>query len=288
MQRAGDVELDDVRALATPFDEIFGAARIAGPQRRDIVRRAELSIGARLHHELHLRRRAPRRLRHAQRVVVRSGNRIVAGGQQDLAAQIADDETRSRRRDVADHQHHAEELIQIPDVPGDDDNARNGWHDELIAPEVRHLEHEADDLQVGNLGLQPQRVWNDRFQFRQGRSDVESGETRLIQRDVLCRLQRGQHDRKRDLDGRVLHREGRREVVRLEAGLVEDDALVANFLRRQRASGDLRDEQLVDHLDRHALGRAAHQDLAATFEADLFQGVDTGDAEWRDVDRAVR
>ena len=107
-------------------------------------------------------------------------------------------------------------------------------------------------------------------------------------RHVLRALQLRQHHREIDLDLAILNRKRGREVVGLEAGLVEDNPPLPDFGGGQRARRHLSDEQLVDDLDDHALGYTAEEHLAVADQADVFQRVNARDGQRRDVERCVR
>ena len=164
--------------------------------------------------------------------------------------QIRHHQVRAGRRDVADHQHHVEELVQEPDVAGDDDDAGNRRHEKFCPFSSATAEREADHLQVRDLRLQLQRVRDDRLRAAAAAAriarQVDLRRATSSRRPAAC----GKTTGKLIGTGVVLNREGGREVVGLEARLVEDDALLADLVGGQRPRRHLRDEQLLDHLDR--------------------------------------
>ena len=137
------------------------------------------------------------------------------------------------------------------------------------------------------MGLeQLQRVGDDRLDARQRGLCVDVGEPDLPGGHALGAEQLRQYDREVDRDPLVLDGEGDAEVVRLEVGAVVDDALLADLGVGERASGDVRDQELFDHLDDRRARGGEEQDLAVADEADVLERVAAG-AERRDVERRV-
>ena len=139
-----------------PSTRILGVAGLARAERRDVVAGAELAVGAGLHDELHARRLAARRLRHraADRRPIRRPCRCRAAAR-SRPRRSRHDEVRAGRRDVADHQHHAEELVEEPDVARNDDDAGDRRHEEVLALRASGtFSVKPDDAQVRNLRLQ--------------------------------------------------------------------------------------------------------------------------------------
>ena len=288
-QRARDLHLDDVAAFAPPFDQELRVASLSRSEREHIVGRAERAVRSRLHDGLNPRDLAAVGPPHAQRIVGRSDDRVDAGRQDDLRLEVGDDEIRARGGDVADHQHHAEELIEEPDVARNHDDAWDRRHEEVLSVDLWNLERESLDVEVRDLRLQPlEAVWNHRLQARQARLRSDAGQPHFARRYVLRPLQGREDDGEVDRNLPVLDRERGGEVVGLEAGLVEDQTLLPDLGCGQRPGRDFRDEQAVDDVDDGALRRAAQDDLTVADQADVVERVPARHRQRRDVERRVR
>ena len=117
VQRAADLHLDDVAAFAAAFDEELRVAGFTGTDRRQIVGRPELTIGAGLGDRLHPGRLALRGVGHRQRIVARAHHGVPARWQHDRRGERAHREVRTGGRGVRHHQQHAEELVECCLMP---------------------------------------------------------------------------------------------------------------------------------------------------------------------------
>lgn len=225
---------------------------------------------------------------HAERVIRAPHHRILAGRQDDLRLKVLDHQVGALGRRIAHHQHDAEILAEEADIPGDHHHPRDGRHHELLPGKGIGLEAKALDAQVGDLGLgQLERIGDDGGEV--GELGLgEPGHPHLSERHLLGRGQRRQEDGEVHLDLlSVRHRKGRREVVGLEVGPVEDDPLLPDLVGRQRPGLDLGHQELLDHLDRHVLRRAIEENLAVMDHPDILQRVDAGDGQRRDIELRV-
>ncbi len=187
-----------------------------GESNSDVVAGADLAVWSGLQYGA-FGLDAGRGARQAERVVAGADDAVHARRQEDGSAQVADDEPGALGRHVADHQRHAEELVQETDVARDDDDAGDRRHDERLAAGARvKAQREADDTEVRDARLDPQGVGDQRLHGPQQRH-VHVGQVDRGPR-VGGRQQRRQHHGELDVDLRaVLDRERRREVVGLEA-----------------------------------------------------------------------
>ena len=272
-----DVEADRVESLALAADQELRLALLARPEGRAVVGRARLAVGphAEDRHGQRLGDRLPvaADLRQGQRIVRRAGLEVGARRQLERPRHVAHDEARSGRRAVGDEELGGEELLQVADVAGDHEHARD-----LDGLAARQLE--LDPRRRGTLPkLTLEEHRHDGGQRRQGHAGARGFRRRaegLRQRHALP----VEHTREGDVDRLRLEAEAERELEAEIVVAVEDDPLLADLVEGQGPRLDRGDEDLVDHIDGHPAGHVEHR-AATGDDANAAERVIAGRGEGR-------
>ncbi len=160
---------------------------------------------------------------------------------------LAQLERRAVWRDVGHHQQHGEELVQERDVAWDDDQAGIGGMSSAGTPPSsstgKNGSAAMEKLSPGRSNCGGSCV-SRRAQLLVDRRELfdDCGARRPLLQEFWCRQRCRQFDRER----RAVDVEGNLEVDGAEVVLVDDDALAANFIERQRPRRHVGDEDLAD------------------------------------------
>ena len=124
-QGSGYFHFNNMGSLTASFHEKF---RVTGLTRRDkifIVCRPESLVRPRLGHGLGTGGLALLCYGHGKGVITGSHDRVVSGRKNKLCLKILNNQTRAFGGSVTHHEHHAEVLIQKPDITGNDNDTRD-------------------------------------------------------------------------------------------------------------------------------------------------------------------
>ena len=244
IHRRFEIEVHDVQSFLQTFDEELGLTGLAGVQTRVVVGSADFTITPDLHDGLHRLNHLVRSdAREPQRVipgrgVVRRNDAVRSGRKFQCRTDVVNAETRSRRRGVLGKDHHAEELVEEPDVAGDHHqrgNRRDVQTERLILAGIDHLKVNALHLNVELRHLELRRQLS-------GGGDLAVQHGGL--RELLFELSGGnQFDRVRELrrDNRKQNRDSfavqhkrRLELDDAEVRFINEDPLLDDLLVSQR------------------------------------------------------
>ena len=286
-----------MRALLQPFDQEFRLAGCLRPDRGDVVGRVSQAVRPELQRrELSAECRCPRCApaaadrRRAGRTSRRARSRPV--GRTMRGGCLAQLQRRAVGRDVGHHQQHGEELVQERDV------ARN--HHE--AGNRRNVERrDPPSSSTGKNGSAAMEKLSPGRSNCGGSCGLERAQLLVDRRELFddCGARRpllqefGRRQRRRQVDGerRAVDVERDLEVDGAEVVLVDDDALAANLVERQRARRHVGDEDFADDADRDrrrqpsVRRRRVENRLAVLDQADAVEEVVAGDRERRDRNR---
>ena len=248
VEHRADVERDGVEALGVAAHREVRDALLARREDAGVVARARGPVGPDSAHRqlLRLRHGLPitdERGQRERRHLARAGSRR----QLDAAGDVVQREARARRRAVRDEQLRREELLEVADVAGDDEDAGDA-HRSAARRQVDRRGRRALDR-----GLGVEEHGHDRRH-----RDGDAGARRRGRR--LDRL--GNHDTLSVEDDR--HREGddgrfelqaeREREAQVVARVPQVDPAGLDLLEREGTRLDGRDQDLLDHLQRDARG----------------------------------
>ncbi len=155
-QGARYFHFNDMGSLTASFHKKFGVTGLTRCNKIFIVCCPELFVLPGLNHGLGMRGLALLCHSHGKGIITRAHDRVVSGREHDFCLKILNNKAGALGGGVTHHQHHAEVLVQEPDVAGNDDDTRDRCglqfaHLFINDRERKTLHHEIRDLGLGHF-----------------------------------------------------------------------------------------------------------------------------------------